>query len=69
MSYAKWLSKQFGGKWTYACPCYWHCDDNIRYVVRVSGGVDEWDELIGHPTMWLYGAGAPQRVVPYAITL
>jgi len=61
MSYAKFLGRTYGGKWKYAYPCYWHCDDGIRYVARVSAGVDEFDNPVGPPQMWLYGDGVPER--------
>jgi hypothetical protein len=62
MSYCKFLAKVYGGKWKYSYPCYWHCDDDKRYIARVSNGVDEWDNPIGgRGTRWLYGDGTPRR--------
>ena len=61
MSYCKFLGRAYGGKWVYAYPCYWVCDDDKRYIARVSAGTDEYDNSYGPGTLWLYGEGEPQR--------
>ena len=64
-SKAKTLGKRLGGKWKYGYPCYWHCDDGIRYIARCSAGVDEQDNEVGTPQYWLYGDGTPRRAEKY----
>lgn len=64
-SKAALLGKNLGGYWTYFAPCYWHCSDGIRTVVRCSAGVDEYDEPLGPPQYWLYGEGQARRAEQY----
>lgn len=62
MTFAKALTKTYGGKWAYSGPGYWLCSDGKRSVVKRSAGVDEWDEEVGPPQYWLYGDGTPKLV-------
>lgn len=68
MSIAKRLAKILGGTWTYDGMGTWWCDDQLRRVARVSGGVDELDNERGPPQYWLYGDGAPRRAEQYVFT-
>lgn len=61
MSKAQRLSKALGGTWSYDGMCGWWCDDDKRHVLRVSAGVDEFDNPLGPPQYWLYGDGIPRR--------
>lgn len=59
---SKFLSKKYGGEWTYirggAC---WDCNDGVRTVRRVAGC--SCDDYCSHtPMYYLYGGGIPEVV-------
>ncbi len=59
MNISKYLSKQFGGKWTYDHICSWWCNDDKRNVNRVSSCI--CDDVCDHtPYYYLYGDVTPK---------
>lgn len=67
-STAKRLGETLGGEWEYDRSMgTWYCNDGKRRVSKICAGVDEFDNVIGPPQLWLYGDGVPRRAEEHVI--